>query len=131
MGWGMAPVVEHLPNKFPGNKNMICLSYLWRNMIGNTKLFKAEYLPIIFQCLLNYIDLPSFLQHCWRSDMNSWSFFCHLVIRSSINWPFLSSFPCRRSVTYSRISSALSIDKTYLGRKRYKWNKDSSPYVFQ
>lgn len=42
-----------------------------------------------------------------------WVFF-HLMRSSSIKSPFLPSVPCRRSPTYSSISSAFSMDKIYL-----------------
>lgn len=38
----------------------------------------------------------------------------HLTTSSSMNWPFLPSVPCRRSPTYSSISSGVSISRMYL-----------------
>lgn len=43
-----------------------------------------------------------------------WVFF-HLLRSSLMNCPFFPSVPCRRSPTYSSISSAFSIDRIYLG----------------
>lgn len=64
--------------------------------------------------------IASFLRPSPRPSAACVRHLCHLCTSSSTNSFLFPSVPCKRSPTYSTISSTLSMERMYLGKKQNK-----------